>query len=292
MSRTPKAEPRAGIDGEGPVGDIYRAILLIDEQGRFPPDQARAVRAAVDHLLSELDGAIRYRVRTMTAAADTNKLVSSFTSKRDFIYGMLDFDGNLTGTLAGPRPPLESIDGQVRLNIDKGRLKGVSILQLAFDQMGSAASVAAIASQILGGPNLTPFYEDDFKEIRGTFDVQQGVVRTNDMHIVYRDYTVDLRGLLRLADLGVDMGGMITLGEKILATLGRKGSSGPETISLARVTGTLDDPKVTVSSEVAMAFLGHSGADAKLDKVIDDAVGGEVGDLLKGILGGGKKRQQ
>jgi hypothetical protein len=246
----------------------------------------------VDATVSDLDGAIRYRVRTNAASADTNKLVSALSSKRDFIYGMLDFDGDLSGAVAGPRPPLESIDGRVRFNIDKGRMKGVSILQLAFDRMGSVASVAALASQVLGGPNLTPFYEDDFKEIRGTFDVQQGVVRTNDMRIVYRDYAVDLRGLLRLADLGVDMTGIITLGEKISATLGRKGGSGAQTISLARVTGTLDDPEVQVSPEVAMAFLGGSGASKKLDKVIDDTVGGEVGDLLKGVLGGGSRRQK
>ena len=53
MTRTPDAEPRTGIAGEGPVGDIHRAIRLIDERGWFPPDQARAVRAAVDHLRGE-----------------------------------------------------------------------------------------------------------------------------------------------------------------------------------------------------------------------------------------------
>lgn len=248
-------------------------------------------RVAIDAKLDNLDRDLRYQIRTTTAGADTNHLVSTFSSKRDFIYGILNFDGDFNGTLAGDRSPLETLAGHAALDIDKGRLKGVSILQLTFEQIGSIGSVANLASQVLGGPDLSSFYEDDFREIRGTFDANSGVVRTDDFRIVYRDYTVDLRGTLRLIDLAVDMTGRLTLGEKIDAALGRSGSGAPNTISLARVTGTLDDPNVRVSPEVASAFLMRSGAGGKLQKVIDDKIGkstgGALGNVLGGVLGGG-----
>jgi len=248
-------------------------------------------KIAIDATLSELDRDVRYVIHTATAAADTNRIVSTLSSKRDFIYGILNFDGDFNGTLAGDRSPLETLTGRAALDIEKGRLKGVSLLQLTFDRMGNIGSLASLASQVFGGPDLTPYYNDDFKEIKGTFNADSGVVRTDDFRIVYRDYTVDLRGTLRLVDLAVDMTGQLTLGEKIDAALQRGSTGSPSTIKLARVSGTLDDPKVQVSPEVASAFLVRSGASGKVGKVVGDKIGGKtggvVGDVLGGVLGGG-----
>jgi len=252
---------------------------------------AGGVRIAIDATLSEPDRVNRDAVKTAAAKADTNRIVSTLSSKRDFLYGILDFDGDFHGTLGGDRSPLETLVGKAALDIEKGRLKGVSLLQLTFDRMGSMGSVASLASQVLGGPDLTPFYADDFQEISGHFDANSGVVRTDDFRIVYRDYTVDLRGTLKLIDLALDMTGHLTLGPKIDAALQRGTTGSASTIKLARVTGTLDDPSVQVSPEVAMAFLGRSGASGKVGKIVGDKIGGTaggvVGDVVGGVLGGG-----
>lgn len=250
-------------------------------------DQVIGVSVSV----SELDRDLRYRVQLETTGADTNRLVSTFTSKRDFVYGLLNLTGSLQGTAAGARSPLETVTGRFHLNIDKGRLKGVSLLQLTFDQFGSLGNLAQLASVVLGGPDLSPFYQDDFKEIRGNFEVGGGHVRTDDFRIVYRDYSVDLRGSLRLVDLGIDMTGTLTIGDRIEMALRRPQANAPDTIRLARVTGTLDDPQVQVAPEAVTAFLGRTGASRKLDDVIDRAAGEGASELLKGILGGTIQRR-
>jgi len=237
-----------------------------------------------------LDRDVRYDVKLATARADTNRLVSTFTSKRDFVYGLLTANGDFRGTISGARPPLEALQGSASIDIEKGRLKGVSLLQLTFDRFGALAGVAQIASALLGGPDLSPFYEDDFREIKGTFDVRDGIVRTDDLRIAYRDYLVELRGRLRLTDLGVDMVGRITIGERIQQSL-KRAPGASNTIELGRVTGTLDEPKVHVSPEVATAFLGQGSTGSAIDKAIDDAVGEEVGDILQSILGGATRRR-
>jgi hypothetical protein len=155
--------------------------------------------------------------------------------------------------------------------------------------------VVQIASRLLGGPDLEPFYGDAFDEIHGTFDVVGGVVRSDDLRIVYPDYRVDMHGTLRLHDLGIDMQGRIVLGERIAATLGRGDlSRASNEIRLARVTGTLDDPKVQVSPDVVAAFLGRSGGQQKareaLEHAIGEDLGRQVGDLLEGLLGGSRGR--
>jgi len=239
----------------------------------------------------ELGGALRYRLDLTTRGADANRLLSTFSSKRDFLYGLLTLDGRVQGAALGDRPPLEDAAGRIHIDIDRGRLKGVSLLQLTFDHLGSLGSVATLASRLLGGPDLSRFYGDDFQEISGSFDIADGFVRTDDLRIVYRSYTVDLRGALHLSDLGIDMTGRITIGDEIGRALGRTDptAAGENTIPLARVTGTLDRPQVRVTPEVAAAFLGRMGAGSKLQRTLDDAVGGEVGDLLEGILGGGSR---
>jgi hypothetical protein len=213
----------AVIPDRGPVridGALVGAGDVIDTVGLAIGAADEVI--AVDGSIRELDREVRYRVHVGAAAADTNRLVSTFTSKRDFVYGLLTLEGDVHGTVAGERPPLEALAGSVRIDIGKGRLRGVSMLQLAFDRLRVLGSVAQVATRLFTGSDLERFYGDDFREIRGTFDFQGGVARTDDFRIVYRDYTVDLRGTIRLRDLGIDMTGRITIGESIGAALGRR----------------------------------------------------------------------
>ncbi len=246
---------------------------------------------SIDASLSDLGRSVRFRALTSANDADANLLATTFASKRDFVFGLLTMNGDFRGALAGARPPLETLAGNARVDIGAGRLVGVSLLKLTFDRFEGLGSLAVLASRVLGGPDLTPFYGDEFLAVHGVFDVVAGLVKTDDLRITYPDYMVDLGGTLRIHDLGIDMQGVITLGERLATTLGRGDlSDEANRIRLARVTGTLDDPNVQVSPEVASAFLGRSGLDQKAGKALGDAVGGEVGDLLEGILGGSLSR--
>jgi hypothetical protein len=255
---------------------------------------------AIDLTLTDLAGARRFALRPKTQRADANRLVSSLSSQRDFLYGLLDFEGDLTGSLAAPSP-LATLDGRARLAIGDGRLKGISLLKLTLDKLGAVGSVASLFGNVLTAGNLERFYGDDFISITGTFDVRDGVVRTRDLRLVHASYVVDLRGSIGLADRSIDMTGDITLEDDLdtmlAAGLGGSPSGAGGVIPLARVTGTFDDPVVTITPEVAARFAlayglripGLGGVDKALDGVLGRGTAGAVQGVLDGIFGKPKK---
>jgi hypothetical protein len=256
--------------------------------------------------IGDLGPTPRYRFRAQSDRADVNRLVSTFAGQRDFFYGLLDFRGDVTGTLGGDRPPLEAFEGTMHLSIDRGRLRGVSLLRLTFQGFGAISGIAAIASSVFGGPDLERFYGDEFESISATLVASGGVVRTDDLRIVYRHYTVDLWGNLRFTDLAIDMRGRLTLDEQIDRILAGP-QEGSETaaagsrrvIPLARVTGTLDDPRVELTPEVVSRVvssfgLGRDGGaiEGVLDKTLGEGAGRILGDTLGEVLGGGRRPTQ
>jgi len=65
----------------------------------------------------------------------------------------------------------------------------------------------------------------------------------------------------------------------------------PRVIELAEVKGTLDDPKVSLSSKTVRSIVGSQTRkkyQRKLDEKLGEELGGEVGDLVEGLFG--KKR--
>jgi hypothetical protein len=85
-----------------------------------------------------------------------------------------------------------------------------------------------------------------FESITGTFQIAEGIARTDDLRIVEREHRIDLNGTLRLADLALDMRGSLSFADD--ARGGRRG------IPLAHVRGTIGDPEVEVTREAARSF--------------------------------------
>ena len=249
--------------------------------------------------LYDLGAKPRYRFRVGTQDADTNRLVTSFAGKPDTLYGLLDFRGDLAGSLGGPRSPLETAQGSLVIDVRDGRIVGVSLLRAVFDRLGALGPLAALAGQLFAPPQLQRFYGDDFESISGTLQIARGVARTDDFRIVYRAYSVDLRGTLGLTDLAIDMVGTLTIGEEIDAAL-RRDPGAParrRTIPLAAVGGTLDAPRVRVTPQAVRTFAslyGLGGSGGPLEGLIERGLGGGSGagvvDALESILGGSSKR--
>ena len=61
--------------------------------------------------------------------------------------------------------------------------------------------------------------------------------------------------------------------------------------SIARIGGTVTDPKVALRKEDVSRFVAQYaiGSDSKLGKKIDETLGQGTTDLLRDVLGGGKK---
>lgn len=279
--------------------------------------------------VGDLAGAPRYRLRARTEGADVEALLRALAVSGAALSGTLDSSATLEGPLAGEPSLLESVRGDSRLEVRDGRLRGVSLLRGSLERLGAIADVALLLGALKGGPKLERFYEDAFEAISGSFRIEGGRARTEDLRLVYRHYTADLRGVYGLVDGALDFTGKLTIDGEVTSALtpGPSGATPPaaagagepappegteaaaapppsvpaerRVIPLAHVGGTLERPRVEITREVALAFAtGLAGSrqrtklEQKLDERLGPGAGREILGTLEGILGGRKERDE
>jgi uncharacterized protein YhdP len=253
--------------------------------------------------LSALATKPQYRVQLSADRVDAKALVNAFSAHKDVFEGPLTLKSDFAGPLASSPPLLQTVRGTARVDVGRGRFRGVSLLQGTFDQLGSLGALALNAGRTQGGRDLKRFYQDEFESIGGTFVVADGRATTNDLKMVYRDYTVDLRGGIGLADQAIDMTGRLTIGKELDATVASQtaganaATSSARVIPLAHVTGTLSQPRVSIGAGDAASFaagyaLGRQRGtlEKKIDEKLGQGSGRQVLDALDGLLGGSKKK--
>jgi uncharacterized protein YhdP len=252
--------------------------------------------------VASLAASPRYRVKVGANAVDAKALVNAFSARKDVFEGPLTLESDFAGPLGGGEPIVRTLSGNARVDVGRGRLRGVSLLQGAIDQLGAVGQAALAAGKLEGGKTLQRFYEDEFESIGGTFVVANARATTNDLKLVYRHYTVDLRGGLGLEDQAIDMTGKLTIDADVDAAVANHAAGGDATgaggrvIPLARVTGTLSAPKVSVTAEAATAFLAsyalgrrREKLESKIDEKLGKGAGRDVMNALDSLLGGKKK---
>jgi len=249
----------------------------------------------------------RSTLRLAAEQADAGQLIAGLSGKPATLEGPLSLHGDVSAPLADPDALLRALTGKVELGVTPGRLRGVSLLRSAFDSLGSAGAVG----ELLGGKKrdrLERFYRDAFETLAGSFQLGGGQARTDDLHLVYQDYRVDLRGVLGLVDRSLDFQGRLTLFEDLDRALAEGASSTaakPERgvkreLPLAAVRGTLDAPRVVIAPEAALqfaaAYYGGGERREKLERKLDEKLGKGTGkqviDLLDSVLGGGRPAEQ
>lgn len=261
----------------------------------------------LDFDLSGLGGKLAYRVEAQTHDADTNQLVSAFTSRRDTFFGLLGFDGTVSGKL-GDGPPLQFAQGRSKLDIRDGKVVGLSLIQSLFSGLGTkgqaAAGVAGIAldvAQVFTGRNLERFYGENFDSLTGTFRLASGVASTDDLRLVYQDYTAALKGRFDLNDGKFDLQAVLTLGQAVDQALGAAPAEGKKPLVIpVPVRGSLDqpfrigvNPTLDITPEVVTLVAGRylsreveevSKLKQKGKSEIDKALGEGAGDVAEDII--------
>jgi uncharacterized protein involved in outer membrane biogenesis len=291
-------KPPVVIDGSLELqGDIVRTRDLVARIAGQP----FTVAAELTRLATQP----AYRAQLGAKQIDSKALVNAFSQRKDVFEGPLTLKSDFSGPLASSAQLLQTVRGNARVDVGRGRLRGVSLLRGTFDQLGSLGELALKTGRAEGGKDLQRFYEDEFESIGGTFVVADGRATTDDLKMIYRDYTVDLRGGLGLADQSIDMTGKLTIDNEVnKAVAGQTAAGVPGTsanihaIPLAHVTGTLSEPKVSIRPEDAASFaasyaLGRDRGklEKKLDEKLGQGTGREVLDALDNLLGGSKKKQ-
>ncbi|MCG8587788.1 MAG: hypothetical protein MJE66_00705 [Proteobacteria bacterium] len=250
--------------------------------------------------VQDLAGTPRVRVVLETPIPlETNRVLSVSGGVRDVLFGLAVVSGEVEAPLGAEF--LAHLTGAVRFQVGgeergKGSIRGVSLLQATIDGFGPLGDVALLAGRQFGGKTLQKFYSEEFEWLRGTLVLRDGRVTTDDLQLVYENYRADLHGSLSLADLALDMEGVLWIGPELDAATGGAGKRGGITLPLARVTGTLEKPRVRPAPQalaaLAVSQLGGDAADPVrrvLEEALGEKGGGEAVDLLEELLGGKRK---
>jgi hypothetical protein len=250
--------------------------------------------------VTELAGRPRFTTEVEADDVESSALLALVTEKKETLQGPLELRGALASPLGADRPLAETLEGTVRFRIEPGRLKGVSLLEKTFQGVGRAGDAALLAGRLKGGRTLQRFYDDEFQYLGGTLRIARGLARTDDLRLVYRHYSVDLRGSVGLLDQRLDLRGKLTIDEEIDGAIANQGPADQKTqpgrsrvIPLARVTGTIESPRVEITDEAVVRFAALYAThrrrekwERKIDERLGEGAGRQVLDTLDEILSG------
>lgn len=277
---------RGALAGEG-AG--FRSEGLIAEAGGQP--------ASVSLAVTGLDAAPRHQTRIVLERVDAQPLLAALTGEPEAMTGPLSFDADLAGPLAGGDAALAGLSGTARIAAGPGRIPGVAPFEMAVEQLRK--TIGGLGDKRRA--RLQQFYGDRFESLTGRFAVSDGVARSDDLVLRYPGYALELAGTVRLADRGLDARGRLVLEEEAYAALaGEEPRPGgrARVLPLAAVAGTLDEPRIAIDAQAALALAAtfatagkRDKLERKIDKVLGDGAGRGVLDALDGLFAPREQRR-
>ena len=216
---------------------------------------------------------------------------------------MIEGPLTLRADLAGPlgANAIAALAGGAELAVGPGRLPGVSPLRAALDGLAKYREIADVLDPARAKQSLAPYLGDRFESITGRFAIGEGRARTDALVLTYPGYRLELRGKIGLADQSLDAKGRVVLEPALEAALANRpvdvaGES--RRIEVAKVRGTLAEPKLEIDQAGAIAFAASLALaqkrdkwERKLDKALGEGSGGALLDALDGLLGNKKDRR-
>jgi uncharacterized protein involved in outer membrane biogenesis len=219
---------------------------------------------------------------------DANKLLTSVSSVRNTLYGLLAANANTNFRAASSADIARTLNGTVNLDLTKGRLAHVDLL----NQLSSIA-------RFTGGsaPAAQPF--TDILRLTGGFTVVNGLAQTNNLQALIPGGSLAAQGAINLASNALDMHVTAVLDKVMSQKVGGTQVGGFMNTALANaqgelvipvlVTGTLDSPRFAPDLQKI--------AQMKLQQMLPtsgnpgNAVSGILGAVLNGKQGQGQKQQ-
>lgn len=221
---------------------------------------------------------------------DANKLLSSMSSVRNTLYGLLAASANTNFRAASAQDIARTLNGTINLDLTKGRLAHVDLLN-------QLSSVARFASNPGASPAAQPF--TDILRLTGGFNVVNGVAQTNNLQALIPGGSLAAAGAINLASNTLDMHVTAVLDKLLSQKVGGTQVGGFMQTALANnqgelvipvlVTGTLDSPRFAPDlqkiAQMKMQQLLPTAANP------GNAVSGILGAVLGGRQQGGQQQQ-
>jgi AsmA protein len=195
---------------------------------------------------------------------------------------------------------VENLGGTAKANIAEGRVLGIDLSALANAAIQTVDNIQKrqdVVQALTGafGPTLTtalqPGAETAFDLANFDLAINDGVTRFGEARLVSETFRATLNG-------GVDLGAQEIALDILLAAKAPEASSFREFKAPLDVSGTFNDPKISIDTrpivreltrDAASDLLGDAGIELRDDQSVGDALKERARSELFGILGGRKK---
>jgi AsmA protein len=221
-------------------------------------------------------------VSTKLQRVDANKLMSSMSSVRDTLYGLLAANTNASFRAASGTTFAQSLNGKMAVDLSDGRIAKVDLL----NQLASIGKfLNAVPSQQQPFTALT--------KLTGTFNVVNGVAQTNDLRAVIPGANLAANGIVNLATNALNMHVTAVMAKDFSQKVGGNNIGGFMQTALANKNGELVMPVIVTGTFDHPMFAPdvQALAQMKLQNLVPSF--GNPGNMTSGILGavlGGNKK--
>lgn len=232
-----------------------------------------------------------FNVNLKTEKVDANKLISSVSSLKQTLYGLLNSNVNASFSSSSADSIARSLNGSLALNLSNGKIANL-------DMLNQLASVG----KFLGSSLTAPKGFTNVAQLSGNFDVKNGVANTKNLKAMIDGGTLAATGLINLADQSLNMHVTAVLDKAMSQQVGGTGIGGYMNTALANnqgelvvpviLTGTFQHPQVSPDvQQLAQMKLKNLLPTSKNPGALTS---GLVGALLgnKGQAGGGTEGAQ
>jgi hypothetical protein len=220
-----------------------------------------------------------YTVALKTQKVDSNRLLSSVSSVKDTLYGLLA--SNIQSSFASsPNTDIaRTLNGHVSLNLSNGKITKVDIL----NQLSAVGKFTSFNRAAQDFTNL--------QQLGGDFDVRNGIATTNNLKALIDGGTLAGTGSVNLVDQSLNMRVTAVLSKTYSQQVGGNSIGGFMNTALANNNGELVLPVLVTGTFSQMHFAPDVQAIAqmKLNNLLPSF--GNPGQLTTGLLGAltGKK---
>ena len=226
-----------------------------------------------------------YTVTTNMKGVDANKLLSSVSSLKQTLYGLLAANSSaLSFSGANADQMARSLNGKLDLNLTKGKLVGIDVLH----------ELSQVAKFIGSGAQQSDRGFTDLVQLTGNFDVHNGVAQTNNLKALIDGGTLGGVGSVNLADQGLNMRVTAVLSKAMSDSVGGTQIGGFMNTALANNKGELVIPIIVSGTFQHPSFAPdlQQIAQMKLRNIIPTTA--DPGAMTSTILGSilGQKGQQ
>ena len=217
------------------------------------------------------------QVQSKLANVDANKLVSSVTSIKQTLYGLLAANTNMGFAAASSADMARTLNGTFNLDLAKGRIVGIDLLH----ELGNVG-------KFLSGTPASSQPVTNLLKLTGTFNVHNGLAQTNNLQALIEGGSLGATGAVNLVNNALNLHLTAVLSKWFSNKVGGTNVGGFMNTALANQQGELVIPVLVTGTfqHPIVAPDVQKLAQMKLQRVLPTTANPALGQAVGALLGG------